>query len=150
MPFGSAKPKPSENSCAQEFPVRLNDYFGDPLGFDPPHSIPPLPCYLADQTVLIHPRQIALHGCATGSGHGLSHWGGYQGPLRESFSQGARGPARQLSHDAFCSPHPRFNIVKCSGVGKIWGSGCGATVTAGQPAIENGRPHDCYAMGTFG
>lgn len=36
------------------------------------------------------------------------------------------------------------------GVGKIWGSGCGSTVTAGQPAIENGRPHDCYAMGTFG
>jgi hypothetical protein len=36
------------------------------------------------------------------------------------------------------------------GVGKTWGSGCGPAVCAGQPSIENGRPHDGNVMGAFG
>ncbi len=79
-----------------------------------PHSITPLPCHFADQTACLHPRQIALNGGATGSSRRLSHWGGDQGPLRESSSQGNRRAARQLRHDVFCSTRPLFNIVKCS------------------------------------
>lgn len=79
-----------------------------------PHPKAPLPGHFADQTACLHPRQIALNGGATGSSRRLSHWGGDQGPLRESSSQGKRRAARQLRHDVFCPTRPRFNIVKCS------------------------------------
>jgi len=51
-------------------------------------------------------RQISLNGGATGTGHGLGHWGGDQWPLRESSSQGDRRAARQLRLDVFCLRGP--------------------------------------------
>jgi hypothetical protein len=41
-------------------------------------------------------------------------------------------------------------LVQKRGVGKTWGSGCGPMICAGQPSIENSRPHDSNVMGAFG
>ena len=56
--------------------------------FGAPHPQPRLPRHLADQAPDFHPSEVSLGSRASGSGQGLGHRSGDQGPLGQHSAQG--------------------------------------------------------------
>ena len=69
-----------------------------------PHPIPLLSGHLADKASRCHQGEVALDGGAAGTGQGLGHWSGDDGPFGQHRAQCWWCLARERGHHGF-RPH---------------------------------------------
>lgn len=77
-----------------------------------PHPVASLPSDLTDHSSPFHPCQLALDGCAAGTGQDCGHWGRHKWPFRQYLAQRCRRLARERRHLGFCFLRPGLDLIE--------------------------------------